>query len=644
MLKKNYTISLALISFCSCHEAPGTVNEKFIKEKHDKYLSNKKEFLERFTETELATVDVQGFYNWLRDFKCATNDPDLKQLLADIDIAKSFCNGFSFLYNSLNIANNNTIDFSLGIIDNEKSNSIIEMVINFENLLTKHIRDLNQEIDTLETSKIELSGKNKDDKIAKLKDERSIIRTLIKRVDEILKNNKSVHIHGKKPTLHDFENYVNNLYLKQFESINNKTLDNSGKLVAQKIVSLIELHRTKDEICRNFESSSKNQEELKKNFDIILLKIAAVLLINRGAVLKEYDIAQSTIHPTFLMEVLLALLQYNEEQDRRFDNFVLKSGVDKKFFYSIIFIALSATSDSQSKYKNIEPKPFLYLHFDSVDIDKAFEIKALLDEFFDEAFDKALLKKNLNCPIFNVEFENPKTKTIVTLNDVLSNKIFDSFSDKNNPLKNHDFLDKEFSRQIYKNLKGNNKMAFNIDNPNEVNDFIFDAKSLDCSPSNFKNDLVPYSLIYNIALQISNKSCTTLLYKDNDKKDYFISLYQQNISLLKIMYAFIDESLTNGIAVDNCQSFRNFTNEVFNAYLSKGNKENKLCKILNFSFKEEGIKEPSFISTQSKIAVNNKNVEYFITLIHQNRSEKMSYGNVLLERVLNVLLLKALTK
>ena len=137
MLKKKYIISLALISFYSCHEAPGTVNEKFIKEKHDKYLSNKKKFLESLTETELATGDVQGFYNWLRDYQGATNDPDLKQLLADIDIAKSFCNGFSFLYNSLNIANNNTIDFSLGIIDNEKSNSIIKMVINFENLLTK---------------------------------------------------------------------------------------------------------------------------------------------------------------------------------------------------------------------------------------------------------------------------------------------------------------------------------------------------------------------------------------------------------------------------------------------------------------------------------------------------------------------------
>ena len=110
------------------------------------------------------------------------------------------------------------------------------------------------------------------------------------------------------------------------------------------------------------------------------------------------------------------------------------------------------------------------------------------------------------------------------------------------------------------------------------------------------------------------------------------------------MYAFIDETLTNGIATDNCQKFRNFTNKVFEVSLSKMSNMPKLYEILNFDFKKEGIEEPSFLSTQSKIAVNGNNVENIITLIHQNRSEKMSYGDVLLERVLNVFLLKALTK
>ena len=698
MLKKNYKYLLTFIPLCSCGDAPGTVNKKFLEEKDKVYLATKKHFLDLFSPRELRTVEIPGYYNYLIKFYQKCNDPEFMNLLADPEVAESILAGFVFLYQLNELTGSN---FEITGDDKEKKiNFIRERLIDCELILEQRVKVLNLQIDPVTIKEIlerktkelealqssdpkqtaeidrlkneikdlekklndlqneQSQGKELSQNLKKLLEEKDRLCALLSHIDYILdKKNGEAELPQKK-SLHDFRVYLENLFIQKNEAKEVQFLTLSGSTTAKKIVSLLEIFRDRKKIYADLKikiSEYDFNEVLQK----ILFFIASDFIINDACILKENDRAQShSTNPTFLMECLLALLPCNSKTgNERFKEFGINAD-EKNFFLNIIFILLVSTSDSQ--YGNFNPNPFKYLRFDSVDIEQAFEIRALLRFAIDNIKRENEKKFTQTTELLSLLFNGPdyyypdkQQKDISALIEWKKNNRGNAdFVAKIEGFFDNNTLDKNFIRQVYLNLENKSIVAFGDTRANKAHTFVrneevWDARVL----NNFSREKVPASAFYSLPVIVDNEISVALGYNEswkNESGESFSNTFFNNIkmedTLLVQTIIFIDEALQKGVSRKRCQEFKTFIKSVFDECLSDYKNFAKFYEVLNFRFAQHGIDFPSLDDHGPRIKILEENVEALIQVRNENRNDATLYAGTFMELILNVCLLEALTK
>ena len=352
-------------------------------------------------------------------------------------------------------------------------------------------------------------------------------------------------------------------------------------------------------------------------------------------------------------------------QNDRYKEFEITNDYLRKFIFNIIWLALISTSDTL--YAEFRPNFALHLKFDNLELQHAFEIYALLNYFFANAFqfDDATNKYVYLPDLSSLDLAFRKSDYYYDLDD--DTKDLEALINKKNRMLNDStktdeynrinrisyFLEKiqeflllidlkqTFYRHIYRNVSngvGDHVYAFG---QQDAGKFIQNLEIWDKSTNDFVQESIHSYFISSLPGSVNDKSVSIAC--DNEtKKKYFSSLRTTDKSLLKETILFTNNMLTKGISVENCQEFKFFAEKVFN----KAVKEKPLASIqevFNFNFKEHGIKVPEYDHT-AQIEVKKDNVETIITLIENNRTDTMTFEEVLMERMLNVCLLKALTE
>jgi cell division protein FtsB len=635
---------------------------------------------------------VPGYYNSLLEFSKKCQDPDFKNLLIDVDIAKAILGGFVFLYQS-----HASMGADLGILNADQRDFIWARLRDCEIILERRVIELNNQIDIetvadilerknqeLEEKKKLLSLSKKGNEIAKLKaeidklkkevkdlekklkdlregkklsqdkkellDERDRICALLSHMNYILDKKNAVRSPPEKKSLSDLGEYVKNLFIQRNEIADKETLTEDGKVAAKKIASLLEIFRERETIFTELKLEI-DKKEFERSLTEILFRIAADILINRGYILKENDLAQSSFrNPTFLMEIFLALLHYNSHTGiERFRQFEVPME-DREFFLNIMLLAFVSTSDSL--HATFDPDIFRYLRFDSVDIDKAFEIKKMLVYFIAEIEHTPHLSGTDQLEFFfqKSDYHYPPSKnppkSIPEMIKWKENKqigwIFTRVITR--ILRQ---LEQNFNRQVYRNLKGDAVVAFG-DDKEEPQTFELNTTALNCQIlDSFVQRAVPPSLFYSLHCTVDKRDLgLSLRYDKHHCDEYFPSLRSPEKTLLKEVILFIDEARTNGISIERAQELKAFMCQAWSVVLKETKGVASVKDFLNLPFESYGLKFPYFSFAGTRIPVTKDNVDAIIQLRNQNRREEittMKYEEILCERIINVWLLKALT-
>jgi hypothetical protein len=474
-------------------------------------------------------------------------------------------------------------------------------------------------------------------------------------------------------TIKKLSDYLEQRFIQDSGSLERFFLTETGENAANKISSLIQVYEERNKIYKIIKGSIKEgntddekKEILRKALEAKLINIASKILVQNGGILKESDRAKKNfLYPTYLMEVLKSLLSYNTKNgNERYKEFEIKDDL-RKFIFNIIWLALISTSDTL--YAEFRPNFALHLKFDNLELQHAFEIYALLNYFFANAFqfDDATNKYVYLPDLSSLDLAFRKSDYYYDLDD--DRKDLEALINKKNRMLNDStktdeynrinrisyFLEKiqeilllidlkqTFYRHIYRNVSngvGDHVYAFG---QQDAGKFIQNLEIWDKSTNDFVQESIHSYFISSLPGSVNDKSVSIAC--DNEtKKKYFASLRTTDKSLLKETILFTNNMLTKGISVENCQEFKFFAEQVFN----KAVKEKPLASIqgvFNFNFKEHGIKVPEYDHT-AQIEVKKDNVEKIITLIENNRTDTMTFEEVLMERMLNVCLLKALTE
>jgi hypothetical protein len=351
----------------------------------------------------------------------------------------------------------------------------------------------------------------------------------------------------------------------------------------------------------------------------------------------------------------------------------------RKFIFNIIWLALISTSDTL--YAEFQPNFALHLKFDTLELQHAFEIYALLNYFFDNAFakDSPTCKADYLPDLSSLDLAFRKSDYYYDLGN--DTKDLEALINKKNLMLNDpnrinnlgriiyeggykktaagnitvEILKQTFYRHIYRNVSngvGDHVYAFGQQDPGK---FIQNLEIWGKLTKDFVQKSIPSYFISSLPGSVNEKS-VSIACDDTTRNKYFSSLRTADQSLLKETILFTDRMLTKGISVEECQEFKSFAKKVFNKTVEK-----KLLAsiqdVFNFNFTAHGIKVPEYgikvpeygikahkYDHIKLIQVTKDNVEKIITLIENNRNDKMTFEEVLLERMLNVCLLKALTE
>ena len=645
MLKKNYRYLLTFLSLCSCKDKQEALNKEYVKAMEEKFRSEKENFKVKFSETELQTIRAQGFFNELKKFdeKCK----DLKKLRTDIDIAKAILNGFLYLYDFPE----NT-DAYLGLTDPDQKKFMYERLLDAELVLEQYVSNKNSQKDHSQVSQCQ---------------------NILHRIYFILSNEKPDIKGTQDLTIKKLSDYLEQRFIQDSGSLERFFLTETGENAANKISSLIQVYEERNKIYKIIKGSIKEgntddekKEILRQALEAKLINIASKILVQNGGILKESDRAKKNfLHPTYLMEVLKSLLSYNTKNgNERYKEFEIKNDL-RKFIFNIIWLALISTSDTL--YAEFRPNFALHLKFDNLKLQHAFEIYALLNYFFANAFqfDDATNKYVYLPDLSSLDLAFRKSDYYYDLDD--DTKDLEALINKKNRMLNDStktdeynrinrisyFLEKiqeflllidlkqTFYRHIYRNVSngvGDHVYAFG---QQDAGKFIQNLEIWDKSTNDFVQESIHSYFISSLPGSVNDKSVSIAC--DNEtKKKYFSSLRTTDKSLLKETILFTNNMLTKGISVENCQEFKFFAGKVFNKAVDE-KAFTRIQDVFNFNFKEHGIKAPEYSYTY-QIEVKKDNVEKIITLIENNRNDKMTFEEVLLERMLNVCLLKALTE
>ena len=645
MLKKNYRYLLTFLSLCSCKDKQEALNKEYVKAMEEKFRSEKENFKVKFSETELQTIRAQGFFNELKKFdeKCK----DLKKLRTDIDLVKSILNGFLYLYDFPE----NT-DAYLGLTDPDQKKFMYERLLDAELVLEQYVSNKNSQKDNSQVSQCQ---------------------SILHRIYFILSNEKPDIKGPQDLTIKKLSDYLEQRFILDYGSLERFFLTETGENAANKISSLIQVYEERNVIYENIKGSIKEgtddkKEILRKALEAKLINIASKILVQNGCILKESDRAKKNfLHPTYLMEVLKSLLRYNiKNGNDRYKEFEIKDEYLKKFIFNIIWLALISTSDTL--YAEFRPNFALHLKFDNLELQHAFEILALLNYFFDKVFrwdntDKEYVVDDNYLPdLSSLDLAFRKSDYYYDLDDTkdLEDLINKKNKKRTNPDKSAEENKKDrincfqekiipqlkdrnscFYRHIYRNISngvGDHVYAFRQQDPGK---FIQNLEIWGKLTKDFVQKSIPSYFISSLPGSVNDKS-VSIACDDTTRNEYFSSLRTADQSLLKETILFTDSMLKNGISTENCQKFKSFAGKVFNKAVDE-QAFTRIQDVFNFNFKEHGIKAPEYSYTY-QIEVKKDNVEKIITLIENNRNDKMTFEEVLLERMLNVCLLKALTE
>lgn len=646
MLKKKYRYLLTFLSLCSCKDKQEALNKEYVKAMEEKFRSEKENFKVKFSEKELQTVKVPGFFNELKKFdeECK----DLKKLRTEIDLAKSILNGFLYLYDFPE----NT-DAYLGLTDLDQKKFMYERLLDAELVLEQYVSNKNSQEDTSQVSQCQ---------------------SILHRIYFILSNEKPDIKEPQDLTIKKLSDYLEQRFIQDYGSLESLFLTETGENAANKISSLIQIYEDRNAIYEIIKDSIKEgntdddkKEILRKALEAKLINIASKILVRNGCILKESDRAKKNfLHPTYLMEVLKSLLRYNNKNGNdRYKEFEITNDYLRKFIFNIIWLALISTSDSL--YAEFQPNFALHLKFDNLELQHAFEAYALLNYFFANAFhfDDATNKYVYLPDLSSLDLAFRKSDYYYDLDD--DRKDLEALINKKNQMLNDStktddenrinrisyFLEKiqeflllidlkqTFYRHIYRNVSngvGDHVYAFG---QQYAGKFIQNLEIWNKSTNDFVQKSIPSYFISSLPGSVNDKS-VSIACDDAIRNEYFSSLRTADQSLLKEIILFTDSMLKNGISIEDCQIFKSFAKKVFNKTV-----EEKLLPhiqdVFNFNFKEHGIKAPKYDHID-QIEVKKDNVEKIITLIKNNRTDKMTFEEVLMERMLNVCLLKALTE
>ena len=645
MLKKNYRYLLTFLSLCSCKDKQEALNKEYVKAMEEKFLNEKENFKVKFSETELQTIRAQGFFNELKKFdeKCK----DLKKLRIDIDLVIAILNGFLYLYDFPE----NT-DAYLGLTDPDQKKFMYERLLDAELVLEQYVSNKNSQKDHSQVSQCQ---------------------NILHRIYFILSNEKPDIKGTQDLTIKKLSDYLEQRFIQDSGSLERFFLTETGENAANKISSLIHVYEDRNKIYKIIKGSIKEgntddekKEILRKALEAKLINIASKILVQNGGILKESDRAKKNfLYPTYLMEVLKSLLSYNTKNgNERYKEFEIKNDL-RKFIFNIIWLALISTSDTL--YAEFRPNFALHLKFDNLELQHAFEIYALLNYFFANAFqfDDATNKYVYLPDLSSLDLAFRKSDYYYDLDD--DTKDLEALINKKNRMLNDStktdeynrinrisyFLEKiqeflllidlkqTFYRHIYRNVSngvGDHVYAFG---QQDAGKFIQNLEIWDKSTNDFVQESIHSYFISSLPGSVNDKSVSIAC--DNEtKKKYFSSLRTTDKSLLKETILFTNNMLTKGISVENCQEFKFLAEKVFNKAVDE-KAFTHIHDVFNFNFKEHGIKVPEYDHT-AQIEVKKDNVEKIITLIENNRTDTMTFEEVLMERMLNVCLLKALTE
>ncbi len=628
MLKKNYRYLLSLLILCACKKETQeeTLNKEYVDAYNARLLEEKKNFLDKFSETELRTIAVQGFFNELKKFdeKCKTQ----KELRNDPDIAQQILNGFLFLYDS-----SESKDPHLDLVDEQQKKFILQRLYDAELVLEQQEK----------------------------------YQHILHRVYFILGNEKS-RVNSQKFEMQDLTNHLECFFIKKYGSLKKLYLTETGEDAANKISSLVYIYQNYKNLP--YEQFSFIRDSKIKALESKLISIASKILIDNGCVLKESDKAKSNfLHPTYLMEILKSLLPYNTNTGiEKYKEFRIADDNLRKFIFNIIWLALLSTSDSV--FAEFRPNFDLYLKFYNLDIQDAFEIFALLKYFFSEVFvsadqvkdvpdlstlDYAFRKSDYYYPLKkddgsekSLEEQIEEKRKIDASNRIneLGKIIYEGCYKKTISASagTIEILNKIFYRHIYQNItdgKGDHCFAFGYNE--DKNKFMQDIKIWNQtinSRANFQQKSIPSYFISSLLVRVVDNSIACS-YSDEIQKDYFPSLKTSDNSLFRETILFTNQMLEKGISLKACQNFKSFAKSVFEKQFNI-NPLSQIKDVFDFRFTEQGIKVPK---TDFGVDIFlPSDIEKIITLIESNRNDKMTFEEVLLERMLNVCLLQALTQ
>ena len=652
MLKKNYRYLLTFLSLCSCKDKQEALNKEYVKAMEEKFRSEKENFKVKFSEKELQTIRAQGFFNELKKFdeKCK----DQKKLRTDIDLAKAILNGFLYLYDF----SENT-DAYLGLTDPDQKKFMYDRLLDAVLVLEQYVSNKNAQEDNSQVPQCQ---------------------NILHRIYFVLSNEKPDIKGSQDPTIKKLRDYLEQHFIQYYGSLKSLFLTETGENAANKISSLIQIYEDRNAIYEIIKDSIKEgntdddkKEILRKALEAKLINIASKILVRNGCILKESDRAKKNfLHPTYLMEVLKSLLRYNTKNGNdRYKEFEIKDDDLRKFIFNIIWLALISTSDTL--YAEFQPNFALHLKFDNLELQHAFEIYALLNYFFANAFenDPPMYKADYLPDLSSLDLAFRKSDYYYDLDD--NTQDFEALINKKNNMRNDpnrinnlgkiiyeggykktipdptkagenitvEILKQTFYRHIYRNVfngVGDHVYAFG---QQDAGKFIQNLEIWGKSTKDFEQKSIPSYFISSLPGSVNDKS-VSIACDEAIRNEYFSSLRTADQSLLKETILFTNNMLTKGISVADCQKFKSFAKKVFNKTVDE-NPLPHIQDVFNFNFKEHGIKAPKYDQID-QFKVNKDNVETIITLIKNNRTDKMTFEEVLMERMLNVCLLKALTE
>lgn len=655
MLKKNYRYLLTFLSLCSCKDKQEALNKEYVKAMEEKFRSEKENFKVKFSEKELQTVKVPGFFNELKKFdeECK----DLKKLRTEIDLAKSILNGFLYLYDFPE----NT-DAYLGLTDLDQKKFMYERLLDAELVLEQYVSNKNSQEDNSQVPQCQY---------------------ILHRIYFILSNEKSDIKEPQDLTIKKLSDYLEQRFIQDYGSLERFFLTETGENAANKISSLIQVYEDRNAIYEDIKGSIKEgstedakKEILRKALEAKLINIASKILVQNGCILKESDRAKKNfLHPTYLMEVLKSLLRYNTKNGNdRYKEFEIKDDL-RKFIFNIIWLALISTSDTL--YAEFQPNFALHLKFDNLELQHAFEILALLNYFFDNVFrwdnvaKEHVVDDNYLPDLSSLDFAFRKSDYYYDLGN--DTKDLEDLINKKNKMRNDpnrinnlgkiiyeggykktipdpanavlnitvEILKQTLYRHIYRNISngvGDHIYAFG---QQDAGKFIQNLEIWGKLTKDFEQKSIPSYFISSLPGSVNDKS-VSIACDEAIRNEYFSSLRTADQSLLKETILFTNNMLTKGISIADCQKFKSFAKKVFNKTVDE-NPLPHIQDVFNFNFKEHGIKVPEYGYTD-RIEVKKNNVETIIRLIENNRTDTMTFEEVLMERMLNVCLLKALTE